>query len=197
MDPTPAGYKSHHHSVPSREQFEDAIANSKSNMEAARILGISRKTFKRHASDYGLFPPYRNQGGKGISKKKSVPHISLHEILDNQYPEFSMYALQKRLIASKIIADRCMVCGFDEARILDGRRPLRLIKKNDSDGIYLHNLQLVCLNCCFLVSGRIPTGVFTDSAPMALEDVSPFIPDDELEEFMQSLRKRTGNVHEG
>jgi hypothetical protein len=197
MDPTPAGYKSRHHHVPSREQFEAAITNSKSNMEAARILGITRETFRRHATAYGLFIPYRNQGGKGISKPKSVPHISLHELLDNQYPEFSMYALQKRLIASKLIEHRCMICGFDEARILDGRRPLRLIKKNDEDGIYLHNLQLVCLNCCFLISGRIPTEVLSTAAVPSLEDVSPFIPDDELEEFMQSLRKRTGNVHEG
>jgi len=196
MNLTPAGFKSRPHHIPSREEFEAAIANSKSNVQAARLLGISRKAFHRHATDYGLFIPNRNQGGKGISKKKSVPHISLHELLDNQYPDFSMYALQKRLIASKLIEYRCMLCGFAESRILDGRRPLRLIKKNDSEGIYLHNLQLVCFNCCFLVSGRIPTEVRSTPA-ISLEDVSPFIPDEELEAFMQSLRQRTGNVHEG
>ena len=55
--------------VLTKKMVEEAISNTKSNMAAARWLGISYNTYKKWSKFYNLFEQHLNQAGVGVTKK--------------------------------------------------------------------------------------------------------------------------------
>ena len=49
----------------------DAQSQTKSNMEAARWMGIGYDRYRNWAKHYGVFEQHKNQSGNGISKQKN------------------------------------------------------------------------------------------------------------------------------
>ena len=122
-----------------KEQIEDAISKTKSMIEAARYLNISRDKFKKLAQQYNLFVP--NQSGKGISKKKIYTD---KEIFSNQGCVVSSSVLIKRL--KQIREWKCDCCGLTEWM----GKPLSLEIHHIDGNRYnnnLDNLQILCPNC--------------------------------------------------
>lgn len=122
-----------------KEQIEDAISKTKSMIEAARYLNISRDKFKKLAQQYNLFVP--NQSGKGISKKKIYTD---KEIFSNQGCVVSSSILIKRL--KQIREWKCDCCGLTEWM----GKPLSLEIHHIDGNRYnnnLDNLQILCPNC--------------------------------------------------
>ena len=51
-----------------KQMILDAQSQTKSGMEAARWLGVSYPTYKKHSKKYNIFEQHFNQSGKGIKK---------------------------------------------------------------------------------------------------------------------------------
>ena len=66
--------------VVTKNMVETAIANTRSNAEAARWLGITPVTYKKWAGYYGLYEQHKNQAGKGIKKGYGSDMLS-HRII--------------------------------------------------------------------------------------------------------------------
>lgn len=121
-----------------KEQIQEAIANTSSMIAAARYLDVSRDRFKRYAKKYDLFVP--NQPGKGTKKSR----ISNEELFSNRDCEVSSTVLIKRL--KEIREWKCEKCGlktwFDQPLSLE----IHHIDGNRHNNC-LDNLQILCPNC--------------------------------------------------
>lgn len=133
-------------------EIEEAQANSLSAHQAAKYLGVSFTTYKKYAKFYGIYENLLNQKGTGISKgySYSSQSIKLKDIFDNKHLEYPLQRLRWRMIARGLIDNSCMLCGFDEERITDQKKPLILVFKDKENDYTPTNLALLCYNCCFL-----------------------------------------------
>ena len=98
-----------------------AMANSKSNMEAARFLRISYPTYKKYAQMYrnddtgqSLFEQHKNQQGVGVAKPYNIKKgkYAMEDILEGAYPEYPVSNLKKRIISNSILEECCDNCNF-------------------------------------------------------------------------------------
>lgn len=137
-----------------------AIANTKSNAEAARFMKISFDTWKKYASMYRdsetgktLYELHTNQAGVGIPKdttKATSSPYAIDKILQGEYPNYPTWKLRNRLLALSILSDECNCCGYNEPRVTDGTVPLLLDHiDGDTTNHRIENLQLLCLNCYY------------------------------------------------
>jgi hypothetical protein len=142
-----------------------AIANTKSNAEAARFLKISFTTWKKYAKMYidrdtgkTLYDLHTNQAGKGIIKdsiKATSGPYPIDQILEGKFPNYPTWKLRNRIFALNILPERCNSCGYDERRITDDTVPL-LLDHIDGDECNhcIENLQMLCLNCYYQQVGN-------------------------------------------
>jgi hypothetical protein len=139
----------------SKADIEHAQKHTKSNMEAARFLGVGYLRYKRYAKIYNLFDQHSNPTGigtpKGFASRASV--IKLKDIFANKHPSYSLIRLKHRMIARNVILEECALCGFKEKRITDSKTPLLLTFKNGYRDFTESNLHLLCYNCLFLTTG--------------------------------------------
>jgi hypothetical protein len=139
----------------SKADIEHAQKNTKSNMEAARFLGVGYPRYKRYAKIYNLFDSHMNPTGigtpKGFGAKASS--IKLKDIFANKYLGYSLIKLKHRMIARNLIPEECALCGFKEKRIIDSKTPLLITFKNGKKDFTFENLELLCYNCLFLTTG--------------------------------------------
>lgn len=159
-----------------REDIERAMRVTLSNRAAARYLHVSYPHYKKYATLYKdkdgivLYEKHRNQSGRGIPKfattfmgggnRKKEP--ALADILEGRVSanHFDSQHLKYKLISAGYLEPKCNRCGYDRARILDGRSPLILKHKNgDTNDWHLENLEFICYNCAFLEG---PNSVVTD-----------------------------------
>lgn len=131
---------------------------ARSASEAARLLGVSYNTYKKYAQQYGIFDEVKNQAGIGIRKGNSIhsSYAPIEDILSGKHPTYPIWKLKKRLLLSGYMEEKCNNCGFEERRITDHRVPLVLdfLDGNRQNHEY-DNLQMLCLNCAFLIRGNL------------------------------------------
>lgn len=139
----------------SKADIEHAQKHTKSNMEAARFLGVGYERYKRYAKIYNLFDSHANPRGFGTPKGYAgmASTIKLTDIFANKYLGYSLIRLKNRMIARNLLTEECAMCGFKEKRITDSKTPLLLTFKNGKKDFTQDNLQLLCYNCLFLTSG--------------------------------------------
>lgn len=148
-----------------QSEVEMAIQNTKSNMAAARFLGVSLNTYKKYAEQYfdkdgnNLYDKHKNQSNIGIKKCRLDYHYkgyTLEKILNNEVPSYPLHKVKKRLLNWGVLVEKCSLCGFEEKRLLDGQCPLILVQKDGNKNNYhLDNLELLCYNCYYLTIGDI------------------------------------------
>lgn len=122
-----------------KEQVQEAIANTSSMIAAARYLSVSRDKFKRYAEKYGLFEP--NQSGKDTKKKRIY---SDDDVFSKRDYKISTSVLIKRI--KEIREWKCERCGLTEWM----GEPLSLEIHHKDGNNYnneLDNLQILCPNC--------------------------------------------------
>jgi hypothetical protein len=139
----------------SKADIEFAQANTKSNMEAARFLGVGYERYRRYAKIYNLFDKHANPRGVGVAKgyAAKASTIKLKDIFANKHPGYNLIRLKHRMIARNLLAEECSLCGFKEKRITDSKTPLMLTFKNGTKDFTQDNIQLLCYNCLFLTTG--------------------------------------------
>jgi hypothetical protein len=176
-------------------EIENAQAHTKSNMAAARFLGVPYLRYRKYAKLYGIFDQHLNQEGWGLDKgfSKRPNSIPLRDVLAGKHPKYSIAKLKNRLIARKKLLPQCYLCGFHEQRITDKTVPLMLsFKDGNRQNYHMDNMELLCYNCMYLTTGA-PSVAYRESIKKSFigEGVKPVpkvttrdaIPDeDELDE---------------
>lgn len=139
-----------------KHEIEEAQENSLSAAAAARYLGVDFATYKKYAQMYGIYENLLNKKGVGIAKgfAKTQPHSTkLKDIFNNEHPDYPLQRLKWRMVAREMIEDKCYLCGFQEERITDGKKPILMVFKDEEGDYSPSNLTNLCYNCCFLTKG--------------------------------------------
>jgi hypothetical protein len=134
-------------------EIQEAQKESMSAAEAARYLGVSFDTYKKYAKFYGIYEDLLNPTGIGVAKGFSITRPNskkLKDIFENKHPDYPLQRLKWRMIRRGLIDDVCISCGFNEARITDGKLPIILVFKDEHNDYTPTNLVTLCYNCCFL-----------------------------------------------
>ena len=146
----------------SAERIREAMANTRSNKEAARWLGITDITYKKYAKSHideatgkSLFELHKNVAGKGIPKNWAggIWQKNLDDMLIENQPSNSkkILRLKEALMKDGRLGYQCCSCQFAEKRLTDFKVPLLLHFKNGKRTDWrIENLQWLCYNCYFL-----------------------------------------------
>ena len=86
--------------VITKNMILESQKHTKSNMEAARWVGVSYNTYKKWAKYYQLFDGNLNQSGKGIPKRKSNFKIELNNIFEGKHDDYPSKLLKKRRLCA-------------------------------------------------------------------------------------------------
>ena len=146
-----------------RGQLEYAFANSKGCNQAARVLGVDIRTFKKYVKINGMEAEYeakKNPSGIGISRSMAHTKFPLREIIiENKHPHYDVHKLKIRLVSEFVFEEKCDKCGYSERRDYDQAVPLILdFKDGNKKNKHVDNMRLLCYNCTFLIrplSGRV------------------------------------------
>lgn len=180
-----------------------AMKYTRSNLSAARYLGVSYNHYKKFAKTYTdketgepLLEVHKNQAGKGIpkylsNKGKEPP---LEALLKGQLPatHFNPKKLKIRLINEGYLHERCDRCKFHEKRVYDEKIPLILHHKDGNKKNWQEeNLELLCYNCSFLYAvspiSEDQVDAMEDFVERNVKDVDWEI-DDHMLEHLQDLK---------
>jgi hypothetical protein len=143
-----------------------AMANTFSNRQAAKYLGISVPTFRRIASEYidaetgkNLYELHKNEAGRGMNKTlKIYGGKKLQKILSGgeKQQNLSVRLLIRAMILNLIVEEKCSLCGFNERRPDNFEVPLLLEFLDGNKHNYKQeNLRLICPNCYALKGGVV------------------------------------------
>ena len=170
-----------------KEQLLNAQKMTKSNMSAARFLGISYEHYKRYAKSYfdketgkTLFDKHLNPMGKGIRKHLGGKDPDLKQLMDGELfvKSYSLNKYKDRLIQEGYIEEKCNSCGFNEQRVNDYKAPLLVhFKDKNKMNWKIENLELLCYNCYFLYIGD----VFNEKQVKHIEEDAPVTKNDQVD----------------
>ena len=155
--------------------IRDAMAKTRSNLSAAKYLGISYNTYKKWAEAYidsdtgktllelhsawdyetNTIKTYIPRG-KSRKLNKGRHKQKLEDVLDGKHERYPLSNLKERLFHAGLKPNHCESCGFDHARVIDGKVPLLLSQKDGNRENYdIDNLEILCYNCYYLISGNV------------------------------------------
>ena len=170
-----------------KEQLLHAQKMTKSNMSAARFLGISYEHYKRYAKSYTdeetgktLFDKHLNPMGKGIRKHLGGKDPDLKQLMNGELfvKSYNLNKYKDRLIQEGYIEECCNSCGFNEQRVNDYKAPLLVhFKDKNKMNWKIENLELLCYNCYFLYIGD----VFNEKQVKHIEEDSPVTKNDQVD----------------
>lgn len=195
------------------QQIREAMANSRSNKEAARWLGITDITYKKYAKGYidettgkTLFQLHMNQSGKGMPKNWTGGKWkkSLDEMLVENQPINSkrIVRLKELLMIDGRLGYQCSACKYGEKRLTDMKAPLLLNFKNNIKSDWrIENLQWLCYNCHFLFVGDIFSNKMiqkVEALPLHTEGMKEEIQEVyQLDDFYYEHLKKLGLDNQG
>jgi|TARA_R110000744_G_scaffold198345_3_gene317585 hypothetical protein len=155
--------------------IRDAMRVTRSNLSAAKYLGISYNTYKKWAEAYtdsdtgktllelhsawdyetNTIKTYIPRG-KSRNVNKGRHKQKLEDVLDGKYEKYPLNNLKDRLWNAGLKPNHCESCGFNHARVIDGKIPLLLSQKDGNRENYdIDNLEVLCYNCYYLISGNV------------------------------------------
>ena len=130
---------------------------TKSNMEAARWIGVSYNTYRKWAKYYNVFEQHLNQAGFGVKKGWATYKISIDDIISGKRDvpkNYNLNTFKKRIINEGYMQEECTSCKWNDGRITDGHVPLRIdFIDNNSKNKVLDNMRLLCPNCYYIYNG--------------------------------------------
>ena len=123
-------------------QIIEACSKHISMAQACKSLGLSFSTFKRKATQLGVY--VTNQGLRGVQDEK---HIPVEEIVAGKHPHIRACGLKPKLWKAGLKEKKCECCGIGEE--WNGKHlvlELDHINGNSRDH-RLENLRILCPNC--------------------------------------------------
>jgi hypothetical protein len=124
--------------------------------EASRYLNVNYRTYRKYATLYGIFDSHNCISSKGVKRNRIYGGFGLASILAGEHPLYDRKKLKIRLVRAGILKEECALCGFKERRYFDNRCPLTLYSlDDDAHNLRRENLELRCLNCFYLTSGKL------------------------------------------
>jgi hypothetical protein len=198
------------------EDIRRAMANSRSNAEAARYLNVCITTYQKYAKAYidtltgkSLWHLHMNIASKGIPKKWNTGQLKgdLDKMLtENQHNSPKRVAILKALlIKDGRLGYCCSACQYAEKRLTDMKVPLLISFSNGNRRDWrIENLKWLCYNCSFVLgldyfSNRMIRDMesFTIHTPESHKEIQQFYDLDEF--YMDHLDKLglndMGDVH--
>mgnify|MGYP003119054886 FL=1 len=142
--------------VLTKNKILESQKHTKSNMAAARWLGVSYNTYKKWAKYYDLFDQHLNQIGIGVKKGWAVSRISVEDIISGKKGKhYSIVQFKRRLIDEGYFIEECSLCGWNEERITDNKICLSVdFLDGNSKNRALENMRLLCPNCYLSNNGH-------------------------------------------
>lgn len=126
------------------EEIRSIVNESRSMREAIVKTGIPATTFKRKATQLGIYKP--NQGHKGYGIKYKWNKENLLDVLEKGSQKFQSYGLKNLLLRTGVFENKCMSCGISQWN----SRPLQIQlhhKDGNKNNNKLENLMMLCPNC--------------------------------------------------
>tara|TARA_Y100000034_G_C6818899_1_gene368628 strand:- start:243 stop:746 length:504 start_codon:yes stop_codon:yes gene_type:complete len=143
--------------VLTKKMIEEAQQHTKSNMSAAKWLGISYNTYKKWAKYYSVFEQHLNPKGFGVKKGWATYKISIDDIVTGKRKppkRYSLSVLKKRFIEEGYLQDECSKCGYNEVNLIFEKVCLNLdFEDGDNKNFDIRNLRLLCPNCYLSMNG--------------------------------------------
>ena len=147
--------------VLTKNMIIDAQKNTKSNMSAAKWLGVSYNTYRKWAKYYKIFEQHLNQKGVGVKKGWATYKVPVDDIITGkrQPPRrWSHKVLKKRLIEDGYFNEECSNCSYSEENIQTGKVCLGVdFEDGNHENFKIDNLRLLCPNCYLSYNGRFPS----------------------------------------
>ena len=144
--------------VITKNMILEAQKHTKSNMAAARWMGVCYTTYKKWAQYYKVFDQHKNQTGVGIKKGWATYKVPIDDIIlgKRQPPKkYSFSTFKKRLIEEGYFQEECSSCGYNETNLVTGKICLNLdFIDGDTKNYKIDNLRLLCPNCYLSYNGR-------------------------------------------
>jgi len=137
--------------VITKNMILEAQKHTKSNMAAAKWMGINYSTYKKYSKMYGVFEQHLNQHGNGIKKGFAMRTVNVEDIVlgKRQPPQrWSQSVVKEELIDKGYWQDECSVCGYNEVNLETNKVCLGIdFSDGDSKNWLLDNIRLLCPNC--------------------------------------------------
>ena len=147
--------------VITKNMILEAQKNTKSNMAAARWMGVCYTTYKKWAQYYKVFEQHKNQYGVGITKGWAVKTTNVEDIvLGKRQPprRWSQSVVKKELIDKGYWNNECSKCGYNEENLATGKVCLGVdFVDGDSKNWLLENIRLLCPNCYYSFNAYFPS----------------------------------------
>ena len=146
--------------VITKNMILEAQKHTKSNMAAARWMGICNTTYRKWAKYYKVFEQHKNQTGVGITKGWATRTTNVEEIIlgNRKVPrKWSQSTVKKELIDKGYWTEDCHHCGYNETNLETGKVCLNIDFVDDNNrNISLDNIRLLCANCYLSFNGSFP-----------------------------------------
>jgi|TARA_Y100000310_G_scaffold250147_1_gene256308 hypothetical protein len=130
-----------------------------SNSAAARWLGINNATYKKYATEYGIYEQHNNKAGFGIHTKGwGAKIVKVEDIIygKRKLPpqRWSHSTMKKELIKQGYWQDECHNCGYNEINLKTGTCCLAVdFEDGDHKNWLWENIRLLCPNCYLSFNG--------------------------------------------
>jgi DNA-binding transcriptional regulator YdaS (Cro superfamily) len=138
----------------------EAQKHTKSNMAAAKWMGINYSTYKKYAKMYGVFEQHLNQKGLGVKKGFAMRTVNVEDIvLGKREPpqRWSQSVVKEELIDKGYWQDECSVCGYNEVSLETNKVCLGIdFGDGNSKNWLLDNIRLLCVNCYYSFNAQFP-----------------------------------------
>ena len=147
--------------VITKNMILESQKHTKSNMEAARWIGVSYNTYRKWAKYYDVFEQHLNQKGVGVKKGWAVYKVPVHDIITGKREppkRWSHKVLKKRLIEDGYMQEECAVCGYNEENLKTQNVCLAIdFKDGDHQNFLIDNIRFLCANCYLSFNGMFPS----------------------------------------
>ena len=147
--------------VITKNMILEAQKHTKSNMAAAKWMGICYTTYRKWAKYYSVFEQHLNQKGDGIKKGFAVRTVNVEDVvLGKRQPprRWSQSVVKEELIDKGYWQNECSNCGYNETNLETGKVCLGIdFKDGDSKNWLDGNIRLLCPNCYYSFNGYFPS----------------------------------------
>jgi hypothetical protein len=143
--------------VLTKNRILESQKHTKSNMEAARWLGVCYNTYSRWAKYYDVFDQHLNQKGVGIKKGFGKYRVDIESVVmgKRQPPKRWNHSVVKKMLIDKgYWTDECTICGYNEVNMKTNTCCLAIdFADGNEKNWLLENLRLTCANCYLSFNG--------------------------------------------